>query len=133
MNIMNKITGRYVAVGIGFVILAIFTSFVALPQPAYAQLSRFIPGLPFGGKITIVVPNPPPTPATPNPCYEPGSYIITIGFPKPIIAILKTDVKVINGTNPPTPGVWSLGFYTIDRSGACATPVIKLIGVSGLF
>lgn len=104
-------------------ILAAASAAIILPLLAQAALSL---QKPFGGKITFMTPNIPPTPVTPNPCYEPGSYLITIGMS---IYVLPQYINVINGSNPPLPSVWALG--NASRFGVC--PTITLMGTSGLF
>jgi hypothetical protein len=86
---------------------------------------------PFGGRILTVLPNPPtlPTlPPTPNPCYSPSSYLLIIGPPSPGMYVLNSFIHVYNGTNPPMPGVWSLGL----KVPGLVCPTIILIGVGNI-
>ncbi len=113
---------------------------IAVAVPFFAQAALSLPSLsflstPIGGKVITILPNPPvlplPVPGTPNPCYKPNSYLITLGLPSAGIYVLDGTVKVINGTNPPMVGVWALGLAS-QGLGACKE-IDDLIGVSGIF
>jgi hypothetical protein len=109
------------------VALIILMVAVTIPLIAQAAFSLSLNVKPFGGKISAVTPNPPPTPLTPNPCYDitdPGSELVIIGLS---VYVLPSSVNVINGTA--LPSEWSLGLA--DRTGVC--PTITLMGVSGIF
>jgi hypothetical protein len=117
-------------------LLPISLLIAAIAVPLLAQAAFSLPSLPslstpIGGKVLTVIPNPPPTPATPNPCYNfRPSYLITLGPPSAGEYILNSDVKVINGTNPPTVGVWALGLAS--RGLSACKEIDKLLGVSGI-
>ncbi len=112
-------------------LLALFLAVTFLfPHLTQAGLGLGFLKTPFGGKVTLAVPNPPalPTvPPAPNPCYVVGSYLLTIGTS---IYVLEQSTDVINGMNPPMSGVWALG---LAEQGTSACKTITLIGVSGLF
>ncbi len=95
---------------IAIVIFILVTFLFLSPKIPYsenqiqAQLIR-----PIGGMVISVAPNPPLIAAVPNPCFVPGSWLITLGLPSPGVYVLSFGVRVINGINPPRPGLWVLG------------------------
>jgi len=111
---------------------------VAIPLIAQAAFSLSLSFLttPIGGKIITIIPNPPalPTiPPTPNPCYKPNTWLVTLGLPSAGEYVLDGSINIINGSNPPTVGVWSLGLASQGLSTCPLKKIDGLLGVSKLF